>query len=163
MKAYDTISKARELRAWLLHQGEDDPDLLRDMLEGETDLFKLREWAIRRYLDELAFAEAIKGRKEALGDRQKAAEKRAEKLRLIIQECMAASGEKSYRGTDATVSVKDVAPKPIVTDESMVPDSFWKEIRTIDKTAINEAFKSGDAIPGVSLDNGGTAISIRSK
>lgn len=157
------IDEAKRLKSWILAQGEDDPDLIRDMLEGETDLFQIRDWAIRRYLDEIAFAEAIKGRIDNLTERKKAAENRAEKMRLLITDCMNLTEEKTYRGTDATVSVTQGKPKLIVTDESLIPDEYWKETREISKSLINEAFKDGYEIPGTTISNGTQSITIRSK
>lgn len=157
------IAEAQRLKDWLLKQGEDDPELIRDMIEGETDLFQIRDWAIKRYLDEQAFAGAIKGRADNLTERRKAAESRAEKMRLILVDIMNVIGDKTYRGPEATVSIKAAAPKVIVTDEALVPDKFWREKREINKTAINEANEQGETIPGTTISNGGQTLTIRSK
>lgn len=157
------IAEAKRLKEWIIKQGEDDPDLVHDMIEGETDLFALREWAAKKFLDEKAFLSAIKERMGNLSDRKSAAERRMEKMRLVLIDCMNASGEKSWRGPEATISLTVQKPKPVISDESLIPDKFWNVKREINKSAINEAFKDGEQVPGTSLDNGGQSITIRSK
>lgn len=160
---HETLMEAERIKAWLLEQGEDDPELLRDMLEGETDIHEIRDWAIRKFLDEKAFIAAIKKRVDDINARKKAAEKRLEKMKLVITDCMNATEEKSYRGAEATISVSNVKPKLIITDESLIPEKFLKVKKEINKSDINKAFEEGEEIPGTSLDNGGTTTTIRSK
>ena len=51
-----------------------------------------------------------------------------------------------------------VNPKPIISDESKIPDRFWKIEKSIKKAEINQAIKDGDVIEGVTFDNGGYAL-----
>ena len=51
-----------------------------------------------------------------------------------------------------------VNPKPIISDESKIPDKYFKIEKTIKKAEINQAIKDGDVIEGVTWDNGGYAI-----
>jgi len=51
-----------------------------------------------------------------------------------------------------------INPKPIVSDESKIPDKYFKIEKTIKKAEINQAIKDGDVIEGVTWDNGGYAI-----
>ena len=51
-----------------------------------------------------------------------------------------------------------VNPKPIISDESKIPDKYFKIEKTIKKAEINQAIKDGDVIEGVTFDNGGYAI-----
>lgn len=59
------------------------------------------------------------------------------------------------------LTIKKVPPKPIVTDESKVPDYFFKVERKLDKAALNKAVKEGREIEGVAMDNGGMTVSIK--
>lgn len=161
--AQQIILEAERIKAWLISQGEEDPELIRDMIEGETDLLAIRDWAIGKYLNEKTFVEAIKTRIDDIAARKTAAEKRMDKMKLIITDCMNATGEKSYRGAEATISITVQKPKLIVTDESRIPEKFWKVKREINKTDINKAFAEGEEIPGTALDNGGTSTTVRSK
>lgn len=51
-----------------------------------------------------------------------------------------------------------VNPKPIISDESKIPERFWKVEKTLKKAEINQAIKDGDVIEGVTFDNGGYAL-----
>jgi hypothetical protein len=51
-----------------------------------------------------------------------------------------------------------VNPKPIISDESKIPEKYFKIEKTIKKAEINQAIKDGDVIEGVTWDNGGYAI-----
>jgi len=51
-----------------------------------------------------------------------------------------------------------VNPKPIVSDESKIPEKYWKIEKSIKKAEINQAIKDGEVIEGVTFDNGGYAL-----
>lgn len=48
----------------------------------------------------------------------------------------------------------------IVTDESLIPDSFFKFSKTLNKVELNKAVKAGQEIAGVTLDNGGQILVV---
>lgn len=54
--------------------------------------------------------------------------------------------------------VMKVNPKPIITDESKIPEKFWKVTKSIKKAELNQAVKDGEVIEGVTLDNGGYTL-----
>lgn len=80
----------------------------------------------------------------------------AEALKVLLNE--KDEGSKGRLVGNVVLSVKKVPPKPIITDETKIPKKFLRTKTEVDKTAINKAFKEGEAIPGVSLDNGGYTI-----
>lgn len=139
---------------------DDDPDKL-EMLNVEGDYQTLIEWAIVRRNEYLSKAEANKELSVRYKTRQDRFEKKADDMKDIIGLIMNCAGETKYNGI-ATVSIKSVPPKPIITDESIVPDEYKVTKVSIDKKAINDAVKNGIVIDGVSMDNGGTTIMIRS-
>ena len=51
-----------------------------------------------------------------------------------------------------------VNPKPIISDESKIPEKYWKIEKSIKKSEINQAIKDGEVIEGVTFDNGGYAL-----
>lgn len=59
------------------------------------------------------------------------------------------------------LTIKKVPPKPIVTDESKVPNHFWKLERKLDKAGINATIKNGYQIDGVSMDNGSYTVILK--
>lgn len=58
--------------------------------------------------------------------------------------------------------IRSVPPKPIVIDESKIPDKFFRTKRELDKKLVNECFKNGEQIEGVTLDNGGYTVAFKS-
>jgi|AKVG01.1.fsa_nt_gi hypothetical protein len=160
MSVKSEIEKARELRKHIIEQCGDDPDLIADMIEAETSINDLIEWALRKFADEKTFESAIKERVDQLQARKKAAERRQDKLRDLIGTLLTESGQNQYKGVEGTVSFKTVPPKPIIQDELQVPPEYCK--LSVDKTAINQAYKNGMNVPGCTLDNGGTTLMIRS-
>lgn len=51
-----------------------------------------------------------------------------------------------------------VNPKPIISDESKIPEKYWKIEKSIKKSEINQAIKDGEVIDGVTFDNGGYTL-----
>ena len=150
---------ARDLVA--LIGASDDEALAHDMIEGETDL----HGAIASALDMLdqteALAEGIKALMARYADRKAATERRAERIRGGIQQAMAMAGLRTVQLPAATVSLKAVAPKPIIEDESLIPAEFWTpQAPKLDRAALTKAAKAA-AIPGVAMSNGGESLQIR--
>ena len=140
----------------------DDSDLITDMIEGETDLFEALDEAIAEIDNCEIIIAGCKAKEEQIADRRKKAERRIETVRSLIEQALVVSGEGTARRPTATLTVKDVPPKPIITEESAIPAQYWKQADpVIDKAAINKAVKDGEAIPGVTLSNGGTSLQIR--
>lgn len=64
---------------------------------------------------------------------------------------------------DLGLHIRKVSPKPIITDPDRIPENFMKVKKEIDKTKINAAFKLGESVDGVTLDNGGYTIMFKAK
>jgi hypothetical protein len=64
---------------------------------------------------------------------------------------------------DDGLIVKRVPPKLIVTDESKLPDKFFKIERKLDKRALNDDFAKGNYYEGCTMDNGGLTIAIKGR
>lgn len=141
----------------------DDEALYLDTLEGETDLFEI----VRHLLGEIEEDDGAQlALKEQIGARQERkarAEHRNEVRRTALTQLLEAAGLDKLVLPEATLSVRRVPPKPTVTDEAALPDSLCRLKRTPDMAAIKAEVEGGRAVPGVSLDNGGTALTIRRK
>lgn len=154
-----TLEKVSELRSML---GDADPDLIHDVLEGQTDAFELIDWAIGKIADEESMQEAIAGRIGMLKERKEGSEGRVARLRGVLEALMTAVGEKSLRRPEATLTMMFRNPGIASIDEGQLPERFWKVTRSVSRSAINEALKEG-TVPGVVLDNGGVSLTIRRK
>lgn len=150
---------ARDLIAELA--GHDD-DTIHDMTEGETGLMEAIDAAILE-MDECAVIVAgCKAQIETLDARAKKFEGRATRIKGLIEQAMTIADLPSAKRPLATVTVKKIPAKPIITDESKIPSRFFKaQDPKLDKAAINAAIKDGEKIEGVTMDNGGQSLQIR--
>jgi hypothetical protein len=65
---------------------------------------------------------------------------------------------------DFTMSLRAQPPKLLVTEESTIPEEFWRpQAPKLERKALLAALKAGAIVPGATLDNGGVTISVRTK
>lgn len=141
----------------------DDDGLNHDTVEGETDLFE----AIARAIDVIDECDIIKAgcdaKIEELKGRSFRADVRAKSVRSAIEQAMLVAGISTAKLPLATITVRSIAPKPRVSDDSLIPARFWKaQPPKLDMSLIKSAFGSED-IPGIEPDNGGVSLQIRRK
>jgi hypothetical protein len=145
----------------------DDEELVMDTIEGETGLIE----AIEAGLDELDECEVmitgLKAKETAFSDRRSKIERRAERIKALIEQAMIATEQTTLRLPRATLTLAKRAPSVIVNNEADIPAKFWIEqdrpAPKLDKKALGAALKANEAIPGASLDNGSVSLSVRSK
>lgn len=141
---------------------DDDPDKL-EMMNVEGDYSGLMEWAIRKRTEQLATETANKELADLYKNRATRFAKKAEKMNDILAIILKSARETKFQGISGTVTIKSVPPKPIIQDENLVPDRFYKIERKLQKSLVNQAVKDGEQVPGVVMDNGGETITIRIK
>lgn len=150
-----------ELKAQIAAAGIDDPELIADCIEGQTEFREV----LQRLLDHLDEAEGMEAvlaeRIKVLQSRKLRFGERAATLRGIIREGMLAADERRLVLPTATLSITPSRPSVIVTDESALPDECVKVTRSADKTAIRNRMEAGETIPGATLSNGADVLSIR--
>ena len=154
------VAAAELIRA--LGEGAKDEVLIHDTIEGETDFFE----AVERALDEITeceiIATGIAEMQKRLSDRLTRTKNRSEKLRGLIDQAFQMAEIKSHKFASATITMKAIPQKLIVTDESQVPARFFKpQPPKLDRKELLDAIKSGEIIPGADMSNGGTTIQIR--
>ena len=146
---------------------QDDPDLaadetiLRDTLDGETDVYDLMRRLARFVLEAEAMEAAAKARATAIAGRQKRYAARAQAGRGALFGMMDALGEKTLTDPEFTASIKAGRASVFVTDESALPDDYVNVTRVPNKTAIADALKAGTDIPGAELGNGMPTLQIK--
>ena len=140
----------------------DDEELCHDMVEGETGLLEAIDAALAEIDDCDVIIAGCKAREGDLAKRRSAAAARRENIRALIEQAMRVTGLPTARRATATVTLKDVPPKPIISDEAAIPAEYWKTPDPVlDKAKINKAAKDGESIPGVVMDNGGHSLQVR--
>ena len=94
-------------------------------------------------------------------DEKKHLDKRAKDLRNQAILIFLKNDKKKLKQDGFTASVRMRAPKPIITDEALVPEKFFEFKKVLSKTAINDAWANGERPEGVALDNGGHVLTIK--
>lgn len=156
------VSRAAEIRAALQDQG--DPQLVLDMIEGETDLHEAAAVIYEETVDDIALAAGLKSMIDTLQERHSRIMRGIETKRNLILMAMERAEVKTIRTPLATLTVGATAPKAVVSDEAQIPAKFWKTADpTLDKAALNEALAAGEEVPGAQLSNGGVKLTIRVK
>jgi hypothetical protein len=131
-------------------------------LESETDMDALLTSIVRRIEDSKALVLGTKDRAEELAARRKRFEDRIESLRNLAFKIMEAADIANRELPEVTLSVRNVAPSVIITDEESLPDIACKFERKPDKTKIKELLATG-LVAGAAMTNDGKTLSIRIK
>jgi len=156
------LREAMKLRQAL---GEDaDPTLLLNTIEGETNLAEACVIVLEQTHEDEILIEGLAAKIAELTIRKGRMEKSVESRRGIILMAMDRAGLHTIRSPLGTLSVRDVKPKLVVTDEAKIPARFWKPAEpTLDRAAVKAALDANETIPGATLSNGGIGLSIRIK
>lgn len=150
------------LRAELERLDDMDERTILDTLEGETNLIEAITQIDEFILDAEADALGAMAVIDRIKDRKDRAERRADKLRTIVTQVMDTAGLKTAKTPGGTYTIRDLPPSPVVEDESQIPAAYFKPADPkLDKKAINEAIKNGEAVPGVRMSNGSISLTIR--
>ena len=147
-----------------------DPDLaadeaiLSDTLKAETDdVYALLHRILLAAVEARTMADATDARVKDLTARRDRYKQRAETLRGTAFAAMDALGLTRLELPDLTASIARGRAVAIVTDETKLPDDYWRTTRAIDKTAINDAVKNGVVVPGVEMTNAIPSLQVRTK
>jgi len=151
------------VHAMLHDQLAEDERFYLDTLEGETDLYELTRLLLGRIEEDEGVQSILAEQVADRTARKQRAGERVKHNREAIMALLQSAGLDKLTLAEATLSVRNVAPKAIVTDEAAVPDDFCKFTRKPDMAAIKAGMESGAVVPGVALDNGGNSLTIRRK
>ena len=158
-KASALSREATAARHLIAEIGDGDETLCHDMIEGETSLLEAIDAALAEMTDCEIIVEGCKSAETAISSRRVKAETRKTRIRGLIEQAMVISGLDTAKRPTATLTVKKVKPKPIVTDEAAIPAEFWRQPDPVlDKTKIN---KVTEPVSGITMSNGGTSLQIR--
>lgn len=140
---------------------DEDEDLLKDTLEGETNFNEIMEKLVTQVREQDMLAEAVAARMTSLSERKTRYGTRERFYRALILRLMQAAGLTKHRTTEGNISVGNAPDKVIITDEAAILAEFTRTTVEPNKTAIKEALKSGIEVSGATLSNGGTSLTIR--
>jgi hypothetical protein len=137
---------------------EEGEDFVEALVEGQTDFVEVVSGVAAHILFLEAQADGVKN----LADKYAASAARrkatAKALRALLAVTLETAGEKKA----GPVSLSAIKPKAVVTNESLLPDEYWKaQDPKIDQAKLNKDINEpGRVIPGVSKGNGSNTIRI---
>jgi Siphovirus Gp157 len=143
---------------------EIDDETLADTLEGLSTLPEALAAVMRSYLDDLALASALGIRIGEMQARLSRIEQRADRKRSLSTYVMDRTEIKKIEQPDFTASLRVTPRQLIIHDEKLVPEAFWvPQPPKLDRRRLSAALAADPSIPGATLGNGGTTISVRTK
>lgn len=142
---------------------EEDADLLAATVEGETDFERVIDKLVSFVREAETMAEAVKARKDEIGERQKRFERQGEAGRKIILSLMESAQQAKMTVAEATLSITKPREKLNIWAEDELPQGYFALIRKPDTKAITAALKAGNEIPGAELERGNPGLMIRTK
>lgn len=143
--------------------GEDDEAWIAS-LESQTDFNELLTSIVRRIEDAKALVLGTRDRFEDLKARKERFEHRIEALRELAFKVMHAAEIAKAELPEATLSLR-AGQQQLVgdADPASLPDDLVKVSRNLDRTAIKDALRTGQTVPGFQLSNSPPSLSIRIK
>ena len=131
-----------------------------EALEGELEDKAINVAKFLRNME--AAAEAIKNAEAEMARRRRSLENRVKWMKDYLKGSMEHTGITKIECPYFKLSIQKNPPAVNILDESAIPEEFKEQVITwkIDKTAIKEVLKSGEAVPGAELVNG-TRLAIR--
>ena len=135
-----------------------------DTLEGLTDLHEMIATVVLSQLEDLSLAGALRERIGDMQERLVRFEDRAEKKRHIVLSVLERAGIKKLIKPEFTVSLRQTPRPLVVIDEKEIPPELWVfQPAKLDRRRLADALKSGRAVAGATLGNGGLTLSMRTK
>ncbi len=155
-------TRAAQILKFALAEYQDEPDLIADMIEGETNLHDAISNVMDGITEDEVMIAGLRSMTEQLVNRRLRFENRIDRRRSAIERAMAVGEITKLELPQATLSVRRVPPALHIVSESLIPDGFWSpQPPKLDRKNITEALKAGRDVPGAALDNGSTTLAIR--
>jgi hypothetical protein len=124
-------------------EGETDTVLLRDTIEGETNLFETVDGILLQIAADEANLAGLDKAKSTMDVRKKRLEGRVDTMRTMLASALEILEEKRFERPLATITLKPTPRKVLVTDEAAIPAQFWKTPDpTLSKKELADALKA---------------------
>lgn len=151
------------LRAGLL-KVTDDKDVIRDTIEGASNLHEIVRSVLLSIEEDQAMVDGISARMEDLSERRRRFKDRIDVKRAAVEQALLVGEIKTIECDIGTFYLTTVAPKAVPADESMIPSEFFEpQAPKLDTRKLLAALKEGRTIPGAHLSNGGVSLALRRK
>lgn len=159
MTALYVIAQEYRAAADQLAELDLDAQTIADTLESLSGDLETKAVNVAMFARNLeASARSIKDAEQAMAERRKAIEKKAEHLRAYLLNCMQATQISKIECPYFTLTIKKNPPAVVIEDEAQIPAAFMRQPDppppAVDKKAIGEALKAGHEVPGARLSAG---------
>lgn len=158
---------AKSLADHLRERGfADDEDLIADAIEGETDAMEAVSRLLRWMAEKQSHAAILGDLVSNYGTRKKRYEEAVKSARGALARFMDETGLTRIERPEATLSMRQGSPTviyPADLDPESLPEQFRRWTCDADKAAIKEAMLAGEEVPGLTLSNGETSLTVRVK
>lgn len=142
----------------------DDPKLILDTIEGETDLAEAIVAVYEETFEDELLVAGLDAKIDELKTRKGRFEKSIELRRTIILMALDRAGIDNVRCPLATLSRSTTKPKLVVDQEEQIPSRFWKPSDpTLDRAKLKAALEAKETVPGARLGEPGVSLTIRVK
>jgi hypothetical protein len=127
------MTKELAAAAALKHQlaeafaGETDLDLVRDMVEGETDLNGAIDKVLEQMAMDVASVQGLEKFESTMAARRKRLCDRVDTMRSMLLNAMDIVEQPRLERPIALLTMKSLPPKLLVTDEAAIPTGFFKQ------------------------------------
>mgnify|MGYP001611314841 CR=1 FL=1 len=155
------IDAARALVAAFQNILGDDAEAKADLVEGETGLYEALRAGLARIVELRALVAANEHIQDDLRARLKRFGDQEERIRAAMLTAMEVGGLPRLETPLGTVSRRALAPTLVITDETQIPEPFWRNEPKLNRMALLAALRIGDQIPGASLSNGGATVALK--
>lgn len=145
--------------------GEDfDHETFMDTLDGATDFVDIIDDLVQRHDDALAFAEAMKRRRDECAERARVLDERAGRFKNLMHHLLDLAKVGKVKAPSATVSIQQGRNKLVLSDDFDVnqqPHNLVRVKREPDKTAISDALSRQVPVRGARLERSSPTLNIR--
>lgn len=141
----------------------DDDEFRADVIEGETDLYRLLSKILDEKREADVMVEAIKAREDALKSRRQRYENRAEAYRTLIHDLMESAELAKVTLPEATLSITKARQTVAVDNVDELPQGYYSIEKKPLKSDIKKTLDAGEDVPGARLVTGETGLTIRVK
>jgi hypothetical protein len=156
------LDAARLMRAHIAELSGDDPDFIRDTLEGEVDFDGIVRLLLASIGEDEAHVEGLKVYIDDLKARRDRLGRRVETKRALVASALEIAGRRSVETDIATAILKETPPRAVVHEEADIPAAYWKpQAPKLDLAALTRALRDGLAVAGASLSQNGYTVQIR--
>ncbi|MBS7545092.1 siphovirus Gp157 family protein [Ancylobacter oerskovii] len=139
----------------------EDQDLLRDMVEGETEAFEILSRLVCQAGEAKALSFGVAEYIKELGERKARFDRRVDGIRALVVSVMEAAGIDKAILPEATLSIRAGNSKAVVDDASLLPDDLVRIERKPDMAAIKAAVEVGREVAGIHISNGEPSLTVR--